>query len=187
MPLEDADDLLRRCQLGEEEALDALIRLFQTRLFRLAFRVLGQATLAEEATVDTFTKIWTNSRQWRREASASTWIYQIAYRTVLDTRKRARRWWQRGGSAPDQTLSASHSDPAQQALEADHQKHNQRRLQQALAQLSSEERALVHLYYFEDRPLAEIEPILGVGRPALKMRLARIRQRLRELLQDFDG
>ena len=43
------------------------------------------------------------------------------------------------------------------------------------------DRALVHLYYYENRGLAEIEGILGVGRDALKMRLARARKRLRQL------
>ena len=61
-----------------------------------------------------------------------------------------------------------------------------RQIQKAFDQLSDMDRALAHLYYFEQRSLAEIAAILGSTRDALKMRLARVRQRLRNLLRDCD-
>ena len=69
---------------------------------------------------------------------------------------------------------------------AEHHERSARRVQEGLARLSAEDRALVHLYYFEEQSLAEIAAILGVARETLKMRLARARQRLRDLLQDPD-
>ena len=186
MPLDDADELLRRCQRGDEAALGAIVRLFEERIFRLACRVLGDAALAEEAAADAFAKVWVHSRQWRGDAAAGTWIYQVAYRAVLDCRKRRRRWWQFWGPPPGEEVHDPQLSPVDRAVQAEGRLHTQRRLQEALGQLSAEDRALVHLYYFEERGLAEIAVILSVGRPALKMRLARARQKLRELLKDFD-
>ena len=67
------------------------------------------------------------------------------------------------------------------------QARTQQHVQQALLQLSAEERALVHLHYFEGLPLAEIASILAVSRDSLKMRLSRIRNKLRPLLGELDG
>lgn len=184
LPLDDADELLRRCQRGEESALGALVRLFEERIFRLACRMLGDAALAEEAAADAFVKVWVRAGQWRGDAAAGTWIYQVAYRTILDARKRQRRWW-RLWAPPDEEARDPRPGPAERAAEADHQQQAHRRLQEALGELSAEDRGLVHLYYFEERGLAEVAAILSVGRDALKTRLARTRRKLRDLLKDF--
>ena len=59
-------------------------------------------------------------------------------------------------------------------------------LDQAIGSLKEDDRLLVHLYYFEERHLAEIATILDATRDALKMRLARARQRLRQVLEEVD-
>ena len=60
------------------------------------------------------------------------------------------------------------------------------RIRAAVAELEPADRALVHLYYFEDRNLAELEVVFAVGRDALKMRLARARQKLKVILSADD-
>src|SRR5687767_13150096 len=80
----EGDELLRRCCEGDSDALTALVNLFQDRLFHLACRVLEDPARAEEAVLDAFLKVWDRCGQWRGEASAGTWIYQVALRTFLD-------------------------------------------------------------------------------------------------------
>jgi RNA polymerase sigma-70 factor (ECF subfamily) len=179
MSFEEADQLLRRCQQGDESALVELVRLYQDRLFKLAYRTLGDPALAQEAAADALLKVWSKAGQWRGEAGANTWIYQVAVRTVLDARRSRQRWWQRwSGQLPD-AVADNRPEPAEQLARGEHERDQERRLHEALAQLSEEDRVLLHLYYFEDRGLAEIETILGVGKATLKTRLARARQRLR--------
>ncbi|MHB8971662.1 MAG: RNA polymerase sigma factor [Pirellulaceae bacterium] len=48
--MNESDKLLRRCQQRDEMALRELAHCYQDRIFRLAYRVVGDATLAEEAT-----------------------------------------------------------------------------------------------------------------------------------------
>ncbi len=183
MTTDDDDRLLWRCQRGDEPALRELVCRYQDRLFRMALRVLGDALLAEEATAAVLVKLWSRSGQWRGEASAGTWIYRVAVHTILDTRRRQRRWWQRWfGLASDDTPDPR-PEPSEQVARKDEHAAWRRDLQTALAQLSESDRLLVHLYYFEDRGLAEIEAILDVPRANLKMRLARARDRLRGLLE----
>ena len=185
LPIDDAQ-LLRQCQRGDENALAEIIRRYERRLFQVAFRVSGDRALAEEATVDSFYKIWRKAGQWRGQTSPEAWLYRIAVRTVLDLRRGRRRWWNRMRLG-SQAGKESSSEEAADALVAQEQ-HEQLaiRLNQATKTLKEEDRLLVHLYYFEARSLADIATILDVTRDALKMRLARARKRLRRELGDYD-
>jgi RNA polymerase sigma-70 factor (ECF subfamily) len=185
MSPEEADQLLRRCQQGDEEALAELVRLYQDRLFQLAYRALGDPAQAQEAAADALLKVWSKAGQWRGDAAANTWIYQVAVRTVLDARRRRRRSERRSGPLPE-AMADGRPEPAEQLARGEQERAQEQRLHEALRQLSEEDRVLLHLYYFEDRGLAEIETILGVGRATLKTRLARARQRLRAQLEDDD-
>ena len=174
--MDDANELLRRCQRGDEPALAALIEQFGGRVFRLACRVLGDRGKAEEACADAFAKVWSTARQWRGDADAGTWIYRIAYHAILDQQRRKRRSW----VAPPAELP----DPRPGPLEESTRVESSQRLRKALDQLTEADRALVHLYYFDQLRLAEIAAIVGATREVLKMRLARARQKLRELIGD---
>jgi RNA polymerase sigma-70 factor (ECF subfamily) len=181
--LADADELLRRCQGGDESALADLVRLFEGRIFRLACRVTGDPARAEEATADALARVWVKSGQWRGDSAAGTWIYRVALRVILDSHRSRRRWPR---SAPPADLPDPRPGPVQAALDAERRDRLPRAIAAALGQLSEADRALVHLYYFEQRGLAEIADILEATRDVLKMRLSRARDRLRELLRDCD-
>jgi DNA-directed RNA polymerase specialized sigma24 family protein len=58
-------------------------------------------------------------------------------------------------------------------------------LERAIALLKAEDRVLVHMFYYENRGLREIAPVLNATHDALKMRLSRARKRLRQILKDF--
>ena len=181
--MDDADELLRRCQRGDASALAVIVRLYEEPIYRLAYRVMGNAVLAEEATVAALAKVWLRAGQWRGDARAGTWIYQLALRTVLDHHRSWRRRWRRW-LAPPRDVPDPRPGPMEKMAEAEGRNLATRRIQEAFAQLSDTDRALAHLYYFEQRSLAEIAAILGSTRDALKTRLARVRQKLRDLLRD---
>lgn len=173
----DDDELLRRCQQGDDAALTQLIQRFEGRLFRLAFRVLQDAARAEDATADALATVWAKCHSWRHEAAAATWIQQVAWRVVIDHQRRRQRWWRFWEGASDERVSDE--NPAAEAAAADEQLHRQARLASALSRLPAEDRALIHLHYFEEQSLAEIAQVLQVSRDVLKMRLSRAREKLR--------
>lgn len=185
--VDDSDQLLRRCQQGDESALSELVRSYQDRIYGLALRVLNDAALAEEATAHALFKIWNNARQWQGKSSAGTWIYRLAVRTILDVQRGQRRWWRRWAVRWSGTVADRRPGPAEQFAHDDRRTAQEKQVRDALQQLPEVDRALVHLHYFEGRSLAEIEPILNASRAALKMRLARARQKLRAILESPDG
>jgi RNA polymerase sigma-70 factor, ECF subfamily len=181
------DDLLTRCQRGDAAALSALIRRHQDRLFRVAFRVLRDPGRAEDAVADAFAAVWVRCGKWRGEAAA-TWIHRVAYNVVLDHARSRRRWWRLFGGTPGpaQEPVAAEKEPTTELADRDQQALRTRRLEQAIATLTPEDRMLVHLHYFEGQSLAEVALVLETTRDALKMRLSRARVRLREALGDGD-
>jgi RNA polymerase sigma-70 factor (ECF subfamily) len=179
------DELLARCQRGDEGGLEELIRRHQDRIYRMAFRILRDAARADEAMTEALAAIWFRCGNWRGEASAGTWMTQVAYRVILDHVRTRRRWW-RIWSAADVASGSLPADPLTQAANRDQEVHRLQRLDAALNDLSPEDRGLVHLHYFEDQSLAEIAAILRVSRDAIKTRLARARAKLRDALGDGD-
>lgn len=103
----------------------------------------------------------------------------------LDHDRTRQRWWRIFVRSLDARLPES-AEPSAEADRRDHQQYLAQRLQSALSKLSPEDRALVHLHYYEDQSLAEIALVLGLSRDALKMRLSRARAKLRTVLRDRD-
>jgi RNA polymerase sigma-70 factor (ECF subfamily) len=180
------DELLRRCQRGDDAALTELVRRFEARLFRLAFRVLQDAARAEDATVDALATVWSRCRTWSGDAGASTWIQQVGLRVVLDHHRWRKRWWRFWEHGEIEEKQTENDNPAQLLAEQESQQSLADRIAAALATLSAEDRALVHLHYFEGQSLAAIAVVLAVSRDALKMRLSRARKQLRLILGDAD-
>jgi RNA polymerase sigma-70 factor (ECF subfamily) len=178
------DRLLARVAEGDSAALTELIERFQPAVFRLAYRTLGEAAAADDACADVFAKLWFKAKTFRGGSLASTWLYRLAVRTILDAARNRQRWWKRLWRAwrGRPAASSDAGDPAQRLPLTEEAAAANRRLHAALAQLNEPDRILVHLFYFEERGLAEIEAILDVPEATLKMRLHRARQKLRELL-----
>ena len=182
MESSEAEGLLQRCQQGDEKALAAFIKLYQGRVFQFARRVSGDAALAEEATAECFYRVWKHCRQKRSEGSLEGWIFRIAHRTVLDLVRGRRRWWQRMLTGARASEHDSQPTPLDQLIETEQQLRIEDQLRRAIDALKEEDRALIHLHYFEQCSLAEIAVILDTSRDALKMKISRIRKRLAQRL-----
>jgi RNA polymerase sigma factor (sigma-70 family) len=138
----NVEQLLRQCQQGNEEALARIMQHFEQPLYRLALRVCGNSALAEEATVQTFYKVWCKAGQWQGQSPAEAWIYRIAVRTVLDLQRAQRRWQKRLHQAG--SVRARASDPGPVETLAARELHDKVtfELEQAIKTLSEEDRLL---------------------------------------------
>jgi len=81
----DDNQLVARVAQGEEWAFLALYDRYVGRVHALTLRILGEPMLAEEATQDTFLKLWSRARFYLSErGSLLLWLLTIARRTALD-------------------------------------------------------------------------------------------------------
>lgn len=72
------EQLVARAHDGDADAFDELLRRHSARIYRLLVRIVGDATLAEDATQETFLRAWKGLQRFRGEAQFSTWLFRIA-------------------------------------------------------------------------------------------------------------
>src|SRR5262245_42680956 len=83
--------LIARLRAGEMNAFDELVESYQSLVYALALRILGDAEDARDATQEAFLKVYRHFARFRGEASLKTWICRIAINQARSTE----RWWRR--------------------------------------------------------------------------------------------
>ena len=154
-----------------------MVGLYSERVFAMIVRQVTDVMDAQELTQDTFLRAFNHIDSYdAKKASLSTWLCRIAYRLTLDFLKRRRPLivsmeestaWQAGIS--DEQLEKELSTGREERIQ---------RLQTVIDELPTDERMLLTLYYFEERPLTEIAYITGINAKALANRLSRTRKKL---------
>ncbi len=168
---------------GKEEEYAYFLDTYGQAVFHLIVRMVHVEADAEELTQDTFMKAFEHLGSFGQQSSFATWIYRIAYNTALSFLRRNR---QEEMLALDERQWENLSDTRIDEELNDDSEAQIQRLQQALTRLTAEERALVTLYYEEERPVSEIGQILNLSESNVKIKLFRIRKKLYVLLQNDD-
>ena len=164
---------------------ERLVRPHFDRLYRLAWRLTGGKTEAEDLFQELLVKAFNKLDELVEIEEPGSWLSRVMYNLFIDEQRRfARRRLHmvEEGQLPGeglQGLAGSDSDnPA-----TDHERLERlTRLDAALAQLSDEHRIVVLLHDTEGYKLTEIEELTGVPVGTVKSRLHRARSRLREIL-----
>lgn len=76
--------VLVRAQRGDHGAFREIVDHYEARLRLLAFQILADADLMNDALQDTFVKAYRALRDFRADAALGTWLYRICYRVCLD-------------------------------------------------------------------------------------------------------
>lgn len=82
------EQLVEQAREGDKEALEAVVRGVQDRVYNLALRMLWHPSDAEDATQEILIKVITRLNQFRHESAFTTWVYQIAKNHLLTMRQR---------------------------------------------------------------------------------------------------
>lgn len=175
MPEIDDIQLIKRVVKGDEGAFLALYDCYVSRVYALTLHILADSMLAEEATQDTFLKLWSRAHMYLPErGSLLVWLLSIARRTALDRlRLEGRRPTLSDARDPTeawQTIPDSNS-----VSEESHW----RSLNFAVQALSPEYRQLIELAYYQGLSQSEIAEILGWPLGTVKTRLRAAMERLR--------
>jgi len=175
--LQDSE-LIAAALRGERTAERALYDAHVDRVYRLAYRMSGDATLAEDFTQETFVRAFGYLPGFRGQAAFSTWLHAIASSVVLNglRKLKSRRHWAMepaehwdsvvDQSAPDRELRLS--------------------LLAAVDRLPDELRMVFLMHEADGYTHTEIGEILGIPEGTSKARLHRARGELRERLGELD-
>lgn len=176
--------VLARARQGDSDAFRALVENHSRQVFRLAFRMTGNEQDAEDVVQESFLRAYRQLGRFESRANFGTWLYRIVSNCSVDLMrsKQARHDQVRGDSLDQEGAveppAADAPNPERQAQSAE----IDRRVQDALRDLSPLERAAFTLRHYEGRSIEEISETLGLGTSAAKHSVFRAVKKLRVAL-----
>ena len=173
------EEAIVRVLAGEADAFAAIVHRYRDNYARFATRMVGSAADAEDALQLAFVRAYRALDQCRNPARFGVWFYQIVVnecRAFASRRTRRERWYTADDSALD---SIAVEEPASGG-----DGPSLGEIQRALDQLPAEQREAFVLKHVEGESYETMSELTGVGVSALKMRVKRACDRLRELLEE---
>jgi RNA polymerase sigma-70 factor (ECF subfamily) len=153
---------------GDRRAFDRLALRHLPRLYRVAFRITGDAGAAEEVAQEAMLRAWQAAARFDpSRARVTTWLHRIATNVAIDRVRAARP-----GVAPDDSLRDPAPDPEQRLSD----RQQRAALAGAMAELPARQRAALALFYDQEMPGAEAAAALSVSTRALEGLLRRARR-----------
>lgn len=180
---------------GDRSAFDKLVLSHKDRVFNVCYRLLGDYEDASDCAQETFVKVYRSLKDFRFDASFSTWLFTIAVNTCRNKLNSA-EYRRRKRMIPIDDPPEGHeraknvrelADPGPSPLAQLVEKERERLLQDAMDALPPDARAVVILRDVEGLSYEEIVLVTGYNMGTLKSKLARARQRLREILRVKSG
>jgi RNA polymerase sigma-70 factor (ECF subfamily) len=178
-------NLLAAARTGDRTALATLLQQHQDKVFGFGVRMCGDAEDAKDVTQDTLMTMARTVRDFRGDASLTTWLYTVARSFCIKKRRRTK-----GAPAFHEPLDKLDRDVASSAITPEQSAIGQQArsaVAAALDALDPEAREVVILRDIEGLSAAEAAEAIGISVAALKSRLHRARAELRTRLASLIG
>ncbi len=182
------EDLIVAAQRGNMTAFNALVSRHERAVFGVCMRLLSDASLAEDATQDTFIRAWSAIDSFRGGV-VRPWLLRIATNRAYDLlRAKSRR---PAGSLGQELFEVEPEWTSQAVMTEAPDAHAARTelsalLEQALAALPDDQRLAIILSDVQGYGYDEIAEICGIAVGTVKSRISRGRARLRDILQSSE-
>lgn len=174
LALDDAG-LAARFASGDTGTIRVVYQVYGRLVFSIAYKVLGDVGLAEDATQQTFVQAWRAAASYDSSRALGAWLTTIARRVAIDVYRSERR------HRNHETIDASH--PALVTLPPSaEQIYDVMEVRQALDELPHHDRELIRLQHYDELSHAEIATRLAIPLGTVKSRSFRAHRRLARLL-----
>lgn len=180
----DPSWLISKCIVGNEDAIETLVRQYETGVFRLALSVCNDVPEAYEITQETFIAALKALPRYQNNKSFKAWLYTITINTAR-THLRKNRIVEKLRN----TLTSIFLVEAQKSTspeEAAIQSEKEAILWKALNSLDERHRVVTVLRYFHELSVAEISEILSIHEGTVHSRLHTARERLKNALEQLN-
>src|SRR5437899_3923544 len=190
-PGEDSPDdtsLVRDARRGDAQAFRALVERYQRRVYQLALGMVRDPDEAMDITQETFVRVHRYLPSFKGDSSFFTWTYRIATNLCLDSARRRGRSERVEIDESDAEIEA-HMDPPSAAL-AGPQKaalnaELKSKIDEALAGLSENHRAILLLREVEGLSYEELARTLGIRKGTVMSRLFHARLKMQRKLREY--
>lgn len=172
--------VLNQVHQGNQEAFIQLVETFQRPVYNLCYRMLGDANEAEDASQETFLRVYRNINHYDADRPFSTWVLSIAAHLCIDQLRKRRMIVISMDTTP--YLDPADGSPGPESVFF--LKEDQRRVQALLKTLNPHDQAAVIMYYWYDFSYEEIARSLSLTPSAVKSRLHRARLSMAQTWSD---
>jgi RNA polymerase sigma-70 factor (ECF subfamily) len=166
-------DLVEQARRGDREAFAILVHQVRDSLYSVAYRILRDTGLAEDALQNALVIAWRRLPHLRDVDRFEAWCHRILVHACYDESQRARRWTANvrvlpvdGPSAPDNSAALANRDE----------------LERAFRRLPVDQRAVFVLHHYVGLPLVEIAELLEIPAGTARSRLHYATRGLRSAL-----
>jgi len=180
--MEEQEQLwVQQARAGDQTAFARLVEAYQRPVYNLAYRILGNDAEADDATQETFIRMYTHLHTYDPERKFSSWLLAIASHYCIDMlRRRHGNLASIDDLPPMLELSTPHAEQPEQVLL---QTQSSDQIQALLNSLEPAYRVPVILRYWYDMSYKEIADAMNVTESTIKTRLHRARNKLAEEIQ----
>jgi RNA polymerase sigma-70 factor (ECF subfamily) len=187
--LVDEAILVKRAQSGDRMAFSLLLRPYIRLSYHVALRITGNREDAEDASQQSLLKAYTRINQFQGESQFSTWLTRIAINEALMKlrKRRSEKAWMTPMPDSESEINPIEMLPASDDLhpEALYMKWERARIvRKSIEGLRGVSRAVVWMLEMQERKIKETAELLDLSESAVKSRIMRARQQLRETLAD---
>lgn len=178
--------LIKRCKDGDLKAFEDLISKYETKVFNITFRMLGDYTEAEDVSQDILIKVFKSIKGFKEQSSFYTWLYRITVNECLDMIKKKKKTAAYSLDAPLETekeeMKREIEDTGESVEDKVERNELRKYLAEAMGTLSNEHKAVIVLRDIQGFSYEEIAEIVKCPPGTVKSRINRARCELKDIL-----
>lgn len=174
----DESEVVRRAQLGDKAAWEAVMRLHQEPVFRFAYLLVGDQDEAEDIAQETFLRAYRAFTRFDPERALRPWLLSITANLSRNSRRSLGRYM-----AALNRLFQVDDREVEGIEERSLRREEDQVVWKAIQSLSGIDRQVIYLRYFVELPVDEVAQVTGVASGTVKSRLHRSLKRLRDVLE----
>ena len=175
---------LEQARSGDKAAFGYLVEAYMRPVFNLTYRMLGEASEAEDAAQESFLRAYSRLDQYNPDHKFSTWLFSIANHHCIDRLRKRRAIFVSIDDNPVlQNLEGDMPLPESSALSMERSVEVQR----LLNRMDPDYRTPLILRYWEEYSYDEIAETMDLSVSAVKSRLFRARKQMADLYREQEA
>lgn len=172
--------LIARITAGHSDLYGILYDRYADKVYRKCLSFVKNEQIAQDNVQDIFLKVFYQLSKFKGKSKFSTWLYAITYNYCVEFYRKNTRY---SHVDIEERLDLSDDDEAE---EKELLSFRSDQLARALDQVSPEDKVILLMKYQDDMPIKEIMEHFKLAESAVKMRLARARKRVKNLIIEFE-
>jgi RNA polymerase sigma-70 factor (ECF subfamily) len=188
---ENETNLIERVCSGDIYAFQEIVERYKKKVYYIAYDIVGDHHEAEDISQEVFIKMYRALSRFRKDAKMSSWLFQIAVNTSIDSLRRRKAKPRINvedielAGVREQTLESAspEANPERRAVATLMQEH----INQALHKITPQERVVFVMRHYNEFKIREIADVLEVSSGTVKSLLFRALKKLRKELSSSQG